>query len=91
MDKYREDLTKEQEEKLRKEREAIDKELKEIFSSAAEIDVTTSLDLPASYERFRFAIEISEISVSISQGADKLVELCISYVKVPLILVFYPL
>ncbi len=85
MEKYREELTKEQEEKLRKERESIDKELKDIFSSTEEIDVTTALDLPATYERFRFAVEINEFSVTISNGVTqgRLVELCISRIKVP--------
>ncbi len=87
MDKYREQLTKEQEEKLRTEREAIDKELKEIFSTAADIDVTTAIDLPATYERFKFTLEMSQFTVTLADGlaqggSNKLVELGIFQIKV---------
>jgi len=87
VEKFRESLTKEQEEKLAKEREAVDKELSELFSTTAEIDIQTAIDMPPNYERFRFSLEINQITVALSQGfeftrSDKMVELSILAVYV---------
>ena len=87
IEKYKEEITKEQEEKLAAEKQAIDKELGELFSTTPEIDVQTALDMPSNYERFRFNVEINQFTVALSKGepdlkSNKMVELSITEVKV---------
>lgn len=73
VEKYKEELLKDQEEKMIHEREAVNKEIKEMFS---EDDVRA--EMPENVERFRFAFEISKFAVSVAQGqADNVsVKMC---------------
>ena len=70
-EKYLQELTKEQEEKIKLEKEKLDKELKDIFKSSGDIDVQTALDMPANYERFHFTFEINKFSFTIATGGEK--------------------
>ena len=87
VEKYKESLIKVQEELFEKEGEQLEKELDELFSTTAEVDIKTSLNMPASYERFKFAFEINLFTISVSKGQPdnkffKMVELSIEAIRV---------
>jgi hypothetical protein len=71
VEEYRQKLLKEQEEKFIEERKNIDKELNELLSETAEVDIQGALDLPPTYERFGFKFEFDRFSLTISQGLSK--------------------
>jgi hypothetical protein len=65
----------------------LEKELDELFSTTAEIDVKTALGMSDSYERFKFAFEINLFTISVSKGQPdnksvKMVELSIEAIRV---------
>ena len=82
VEKYKQELSIEQEKQIKQEKIELEKELKELFQSSEEVNIQTALDLPDNFVRFKFSLEINEISFAVSEGttfyrSNKLAELSI--------------